>query len=138
MRKSTAERLWSKVKKTEGCWTWTASIGSGGYGQMRLGTKTVRAHRLAYELVVGPIPEGLVIDHLCRNRACVRPDHLEPVTARENTLRGETLAAANVLKTHCAKGHEYTEANTVKQGDGKRRCRECRTNQRRVRRATQK
>jgi len=137
MRKRTlAERLWEKVNKTDTCWLWTASTNSAGYGHIKdEEDRLVRAHRVAYALEVGPIPEGLDLDHLCRVRHCVRPSHLEPVTRRENTLRGETLAAANAQKTQCSKGHEYDEANTIVQGDGKRRCRKCRNIQRRARRS---
>lgn len=91
-RPSREDRFWAKVQKTETCWLWTAAKNGPGYGQFGLGTREdglVFAHRFAYELVVGPIPEGLVIDHLCRTPACVRPDHLEPVTMRENMRRGD-------------------------------------------------
>jgi hypothetical protein len=82
-------------------------------------------HRWVYEQLVGPIPAGLVLDHLCRNPACVRPMHLEPVTQQENILRGQGLAAANAVKTECSRGHPYTEANTYRRPDGYRDCREC-------------
>lgn len=132
MRKSTADRFWEKVEKTDTCWNWTAYLNPEGYGHFREGSSIMRAHRWAYLTEVGPIPEELVLDHLCRNRRCVRPDHLEVVTRQVNTLRGETLAAAQVLRTHCPKGHEYTEDNTIKQGDGKRRCRKCKNAYRRT------
>ena len=85
------ERFWNKVdKKEDGCWEWTASVRGYGnlYGQFRLGKRTVSAHRFAYELVVGEIPEGMVLDHLCRNTKCVNPSHLEPVLQRVNCQRG--------------------------------------------------
>lgn len=85
-------RFWSSVEKTDACWLWTGRIGKGGYGQMRVKPTgrpfgVMPAHRLAYQLLVGPIPAGMTIDHLCRVKNCVRPEHLEPVTASENTKR---------------------------------------------------
>ena len=124
-RLSVGERFFSRIDKIpSGCWVWTGSIMQCGYGRMKVDNKTVLAHRLAYELMVGPIPEGLEIDHLCRNRACVNPEHLEPVTGQVNTLRGETIAASNAAKTHCPKGHPYNESNTFLRSSG-RGCREC-------------
>lgn len=84
---STAERFWRKVTKTDRCWLWTGSLQSRGYGCVGFGGKRYLAHRLAYEWLVGPIPDGLTIDHLCRVKACVNPAHLEPVTGAENTRR---------------------------------------------------
>jgi hypothetical protein len=94
-----------------------------GYGAFMVGGRNVRVHRWAYETLVGPIPDGLVIDHLCRVRNCVNPDHLEPVTHRENIRRGEA-GAWNRVKTHCPQGHEYTPENTRYSGTT-RNCREC-------------
>lgn len=119
------ERFWEKVDKSAECWLWVSAMGPDGYGRFWLGGHTLRAHRVAYEITVGsPIPEGLVLDHLCRNPSCVRPDHLEPVTQRDNILRGEGLAAQNAFKTCCPAGHEYDEANTYRYR-GQRFCREC-------------
>lgn len=101
-----------------GCWVWQRAKNREGYGRMsvpnshRAGGGVWFAHRVSYEVFVGPIPEGLVLDHLCRNRACVNPDHLEPVTHKTNLRRGETLQAANLLKTHCPYGHEFSPENT--------------------------
>lgn len=88
------ERLWAKVVKTEDCWLWTGSRTTKGYGHLLVDGRFTQAHRLAYELEVGPIASGLVIDHLCRVRHCVNPAHLEPVTNRENLRRGIAARAA--------------------------------------------
>lgn len=119
-----------RVDKSGDCWLW---FGAGAtnpkqYGRFQpdLGVhRLVNAHRWAYEQANGPVPDGLHLDHLCRNRHCVRPSHLEPVTCRENLLRGETLNAENVKKTHCPSGHEYSAENTAISTDGRRRCRAC-------------
>jgi hypothetical protein len=88
-------RFWSKVDRTGDCWKWTAGLTGSGYGRFRWDGGEVAAHRFAYELLVGAIPDGLQIDHLCRNRACVNPAHMEPITQRENILRGVGRAALN-------------------------------------------
>ncbi len=118
------ERFWEKVNKTEHCWVWEGARNSGGYGGFRVAGKYVPAHRFVYELLVGPIPTGLEIDHLCRNHSCVNPEHLEPVSHATNTLRGNTLAALNKAKTHCRRGHPYDAINTYV-SKGKRYCRLC-------------
>ncbi len=120
-------RFWNKVEVSDaGCWEWTAARDPWGYGKFALKPErgTVFAHRLAYESLVGHIPPGLTIDHLCRVRNCVNPAHMEPVTVRVNTLRGDSPHAINARKTHCIHGHEFTEQNTY--FDGRRRqCRRC-------------
>ena len=83
------ERFWARVEQSGDCWSWTGAKNDQGYGQIRVDGRIVYAHRFSYELHLGSIPSGLQIDHLCRNRGCVRPDHLEPVTSAENTHRGE-------------------------------------------------
>ena len=114
------ERLWMGfVRSDSGCWEWAGAISRQGYGSLGRGGKKVYAHRAMYELLVGPIPDGLELDHLCRNRKCVNPSHLDPVTHAENTRR----AAAGI--THCPHGHEYTVENTAYTSKGWRRCRAC-------------
>jgi len=117
-------RFWSKaiVRGQDDCWPWVAAVTHTGYGRINIGGTIKRAHRIAYELVKGPIPEGLELDHLCRNRACINPDHLEPVTHAVNMRRGYS---ANAAKTHCPQGHEYSDANTYTYSDGRRMCRHC-------------
>ena len=103
--RSAAERFWEKVCATDDCWLWTASLDSSGYGLFKDETgRTSKAHRWSYSCNLGEIPEGLTIDHLCGTRNCVRPDHLEAVTQQENTARAR--------KSHCIRGHEFTEENT--------------------------
>lgn len=111
------------------CWLWTGERNWAGYGRVKVKSvegvwKWIQAHRLAYELAVGPIPAGLQIDHLCGNRGCVNPDHLQPVTGYVNTHRSNGPAALNARKTHCPQGHEYDEANTDR-SCGRRHCRIC-------------
>ena len=114
----------TRIRASEtGCLEWTGTV-ANGYGTIKHGGRNHRAHRLIYSLVVGPIPEGLVIDHLCRNKRCVNPAHLEAVTVRENTLRGVGPTAQNMAKTHCLRGHPFSDANTRWDGRG-RVCREC-------------
>lgn len=110
-----------------GCWVWKAYRDRHGYGHISVyGRRSLLAHRVSYEAFVGEIPQGLTLDHLCRNRACVNPAHLEPVTARENSLRGASPAANYARQTECLRGHPFDEANTYI-WNGSRICRACRT-----------
>jgi hypothetical protein len=123
------ERFWPKVNKTDTCWLWQGALYRSGYGAFRYDGQMRVAHRFAYQVTVGAVPDGRVLDHLCRVRACVRPDHLEPVTDRENVLRGVGPTADNASKTHCDGGHELTEQNTYVSPPTKahpRGCRHCR------------
>lgn len=131
-------RYLAKIWFTDDCWWWIGRINvANGYGQVRDDEGRLRvAHRVAYELWVGPIPDGLVLDHGCHNRACVRPDHLEPVTAKENTARSDSPPAINGRKTHCIHGHAFDNVNTRVQASGRRVCRRCTADRRaRYRRA---
>lgn len=122
------ERFWSKVDTDGECWLWTASKGHFGHGQFYLAGAMKRAHRLAYEELVGAIPEGMHLDHLCENPPCVNPAHLEPVSPKENTLRGtNNCAAKNARVRYCPRGHPYDAANTYRAGVKKRprRCLIC-------------
>lgn len=119
------EKLFSKIEKTDSCWIWKGSDGGNGYGEFHMNGKSVRAHRAVYELLVGKIPKGLVIDHLCRNRICVNPKHLEPVTQKVNILRGTGASARNAKKTYCLRGHELKGRNMNMTLRGWRRCRRC-------------
>lgn len=123
--------FWSRVRKTDTCWLWAGCVSSGGYG--RVGRKV--AHRLAYEELRGPVPHGLYLDHLCRVRNCVNPDHLEPVTHRENTLRGINQVAIGYRRETCFRGHQYKKLKPGRNGYPKRICYTCENLMRNVRRA---
>ncbi len=111
----------TRVNPVTGCHEWVAYRGRDGYGRYSVGGQMVLAHRVAYEEVVGPIPDGLVSDHLCRNRGCVNPDHIEPVTHRENVLRGFAPRVVLHRAGHCQRGHTNIAIHT----SGRRICRTC-------------
>jgi hypothetical protein len=129
-----AQRFWKYVspEPNSGCWLWTGAMHDRGYGRIGLGGKyggSALAHRISYELNVGPIPPAMSIDHLCRTRACVNPDHLEPVTTKENCRRGEAgrvNGARQLAKTACPQGHPYSGDNLYIMPNGRRACKECR------------
>lgn len=142
----TPERFMNRVAiQSSGCWHWTGSLTTDGYGRVYVPADGAKwfAHRLAYVLLVGPIPDGLTIDHMCHNadvscaggdtclhRRCVNPEHLEPATILENALRGRgsPIFHRNAAKTHCKYGHEFTPENTYRRpGSTRRECRKCRS-----------
>jgi hypothetical protein len=109
-----------------GCWLWIGACTKEGYGRFYSRGSMQPAHRISYEMFVGSIPAGLHLDHLCRVHCCVNPDHLEPVTCRENLMRGETIVAANARKTHCPSGHPLSGKNLrIISSTGHRRCLKC-------------
>ena len=122
---SVVDRFWSKVVQAGDCWDWTAGRDPKDYGQFWVAGRMVRAHRFAYELIVGPIPDGLELDHLCRNHECVRPEHLDAVPHKVNVLRGISPLAVNALKTTCLRGHLLSGDNLYVNPDGERTCRAC-------------
>ena len=130
------DRFWSKVNRggpvpadrpgLGRCWVWVAGKTAQGYGGFHPSKGSMElAHRWAYRVARGPIPDGHVIDHLCRNRACVNPDHLEPVSNEENLRRGAGYALRNGMRDECINGHRYTPENTYSDPRGGIRCREC-------------
>lgn len=136
--KTADERFWASVDRNGPvppgrpdlgpCWLWTGNTPNGRYGRFMVDGRSVSAHHYSYETTIEPIPDGLVTDHLCRVKNCVRPSHLEAVTQRENLMRGDTIAAANAAKTHCKRGHPFDVANTrwrAQKGTITRNCRAC-------------
>ena len=126
-------RLQSKIVtcRYSSCWLWTGSLNQKGYGNVRVGSRKdgsrrcAKAHRIVYEILIGPITPGLTLDHLCRIRHCVNPDHVDPVSHRVNILRGNGYTARNARKTHCSKGHPFFGDNLYSDSNGFRHCRTC-------------
>jgi len=126
VRTGIKKRFLKKLRKTRSCWVWLGKDGGTGYGRFWIkGHFTKRASRISYELFVRRIPKGLTIDHLCRNRICVNPKHLEAVTSRENILRGIGPSARNSKVTHCPQGHPYKGRNVMINKKRQRICRIC-------------
>jgi hypothetical protein len=127
-RLTDAQKFYRRIEPDAdtGCWNWVGRIHPNGYGKFSPGgTWPLKAHRWAYEFNRGRIGDGLVIDHLCRNRRCVNTDHMDAVTPHENWRRGESPTAIHSRKTHCVHGHEFSESNTYLQGGQRRQCRTC-------------
>lgn len=125
-RMSATERFaLQHVVMPNGCWEWTGTKTAGGYGQFTLNGVRTTAHRASYVLHVDEVPPTWHVDHLCRNRGCVNPAHLEAVTAQENGMRSGNPRLMRKFDTHCQRGHEFTDANTIRKANGTRRCREC-------------
>jgi hypothetical protein len=129
---SASDRFWAKVEQAGDCWRWSAGLTADGYAAFYLNGAMAYGHRVAYLYLVGVPPTGLVLDHLCRNRWCVNPYHLEPVPNAENIRRGR--GGCNREKTHCPRGHSYTPENTRVRPSGWRICRECERARDRLRR----
>lgn len=137
-RKTLLEKLEDKFLVGDGCWEWTASKtgrASCQYGHVVHEGRHLYAHRALYELLVGPVPDGYELDHLCRNTGCVRPAYMEPVTHAENMRRSPLMGSHNRTKTHCPQGHPYDERNTYRRSGGQRVCLACARERERAKRA---
>lgn len=129
-------RFEERVRRTEtGCWEWSGDHTPDGYGRLTSLRHTILVHRYSYQRHVGPIPDGLQLDHLCRNRGCCNPAHLEPVTAQVNSRRGVGPSAVNAAKEACHRGHPFTPENTTERASGARECRMCNRARQRARSA---
>lgn len=117
-------RFFAKVELADDCWVWVGARNDRGYGEFSIRSRRIKAHRWSYEYLRAEIPEGLSLDHLCRNRACVNPWHLEPVTRSVNLRRGNTTRTHCSSRTHCPYGHPYDAENTAMRG-GHRTCKSC-------------
>lgn len=138
LTKKREENFWAKVGKSKFCWEWKAGKDGEGYGRFAIGSgRNASAHRISYLITKGELKEGMTLDHLCKNKGCVNPEHLEQVSSRENSLRAKnTIAYINADKIHCPQGHPLLGKNLIvsKNGyNGARRCRECKNAQERAR-----
>jgi HNH endonuclease len=125
-RRLSEEDFWNRVDASGDCWLWTGRLRASGYSEVRLYPLEERlVHRVAWFLLCGPVPAGLTLDHLCRVRHCVNPDHLEPVTQQENNRRSQSRSAKLGRQVKCRRGHDFDKANTYVNVQGKRRCRAC-------------
>lgn len=122
---NTIDTILARLRREGGHWLYSGALASNGYAKAQLAGRAVMVHRAVYEHFAGPIPDGLHIDHLCRVRHCANPAHLEPVTCRENLLRGGTDAARKFNSHSCVNGHPFDDANTRRRPDGTRSCRAC-------------
>jgi len=123
------DNIWKFIKfpkEPDGCWIWTGTSIYSGYGRIKFNSRNILAHRFVYEYLVDEIPKGLTLDHLCRNRICVNPDHLETITQKENRRRGQSKNG-NMNKTHCIHGHKYTKETTQVYSNGWRECKICKS-----------
>lgn len=123
------DRIWNRVRKTKSCWLWVGEVSWNGYGRLQINKRRISAHRYFYELLAGVVPEGMELDHLCRVKNCVNPNHLEVVTHSENVRRAWKVRIDN--SPSCPNGHEYNEKNLYvaydkKNGKKWRMCRKCR------------
>lgn len=123
--KSVLERIAENLVEDGDCLRWTGYHTPKGYGKINVRGQACRVHRVVWEETVGPISDGLTLDHLCGVKDCCHPDHLEAVTAGINTLRGDTASGRNSRKTHCLNGHPFDDANTYIRSGGGRYCRAC-------------
>lgn len=127
------EEVRARPVDSDGCWLYAGKMNAYGYGFITSGRKLrAMAHRAMYETIIGPIPEGLQLDHLCRVTQCINPDHLEPVTPRVNVLRSHSVTSAKARQTHCKRGHPFNDRNTYRH-ENHRRCRVCMRDLRRER-----